>query len=781
MTFISFLDEKHHQIHYEELGFSVISHIDGEMITEKIAKYYNENEGTIFLKYKRGKVNVRKDNFLKKSIQYFEEQLQGVIEQDVCSIPYVDVDDQEYDGEQTIPDNLCTIMKTMKKWCTENNQGEGSMKGLVIYGFSLDDCLNLLKFPEIILENKIVASDSEKLSELIIAYNPSKRLIFLIRKGNLENLANDIKVSTNDIIKFVLVFFDVLKGSGVRVTNLLVTDQKLNENQFQCKFCNYQVILMESIESVDSFKKWLKYKNQNLSASVLQEDNEKFAKDFCAKLLFLVTTSDNQKKSHFCGMLPLKTDIPAEQMEEAKFLTPEELKIIYSKRKRHMVFSCYGSGISMVARKRAEIISGRLKDRLKVNESLHFICYSSNHKLQADKKYSNIKLRCNENLKNLFDIIKETVENEVSKNKIHIVAEQWDTGWFSDTHAMELGKMLNANEKLKDSYMFFAFGNIKIERMMKNSQDQHSPTWESKIFNRFNIDKEMLQYNKRNPMEINKLIVFTAKELKDKSTTFNLPLQDINETYPHFLRNAWKEIGNEDKHFTFDEIFEFYYRNKDPVFSSDESSAGRFVESHFKNIIEPSERGLKIKSDKPSIAVINYAEGGNKESMIKSLSKLFDKIIYQSYRDEEVYERTFGYCLLDKHVVLHFDVQNNIPEYFDAAFQLLGIKDNVTDKYEEFNENEDKNILICNYRSFRGFENPSVIVVVDPSLYHLKHCVLECLSRATVFLEVIVIKMLTIDKNQDSQETFQRIITSWKNENSRNKSLFRPCSFHPGR
>lgn len=808
MIFVSLIEEKDHQVYYDEIGFSVISHIDDKWITDKIPKYYDDNKNKVSLHFKRGKCRIKRDEFLDKSTQYFEQQLKGIIEQDVFSIPYVD---DEYDGAQILSSKFNTIMKTMKQWCNDSNQEEGEIKGIVIYGFCLDTYLKFLTFPEHIFKTNFEDSGKEELKEMIIVFNPSERLIFLIRSANPENLANGMKLSTNDTMKFTLLFFDVLKNSGARVINLLVTDMKLHQISLKCDACNSQVILMESLESCKSFKRWLTTKNENLSVSVLQEDtSEYFIRDFSAKLLFLITTSKISKESHFYGMLPLRSEIPLEQIEEANIPTSKELRIIHSKCKRHIVFSTYGSGISMVAQKRAEIISGRID-----NEILHFICSNKNFQLLTEKKISNVKLSCNEHLKNVFDIIKEIVENDSSEKKIHLVAEHYDPEQLSHTQVRELKDMINGNEKLKDSYIFLACGTIIKDRMIKNRHGQFISTSEWNIH--LHMEKEILQYNKRNTVEISELVVFTAEELKKQTTIFNLPYQDTRKnqfkkefkTQSEVHGQSSRELGkcksktnkrrtkkrnrkqdiapeikeieggsssNDQRYFTFDETFEFYYRNNDSASSVDESIAREIVKSQFKNILEPSQHGLKIKSVKPSIKIINHAASSNEEFKILSLSKMLRKIINKTYRNKKDY-KTLGYRDVDKHVVLHFDMQSNVPYYFDIAFTLLGKREKVTDRYEEFHKNEDKEILICNYRSFRGFENPSVIVVIDPSLYHLKFCIPECLSRATVFLEIIVMKMLASDKFQTSQETFQTIISKWENQESGSGPLFSPCPF----
>ena len=750
--FISFVDVKDHRIRDGELGFSVISHIDDELITGKIPKCHHKNKNKISLKLKYGKYKVRNDKLLNMSIQYYEQQLKGNMEA-VYSIPYID--DNDDDGDPTLPTDIRTIMKTLKKWCNNNdNQDGGTIKGLVVYGFSLDRYLEFLKFPKNVLESEIYTSDhvvyDKESNDIIIACNPAERVVFLFRIDNTENLKDGIKLSTNDAIKFELLNFDVLKNSGVRVINFLVTEKKLGEHPLSCEFCKDQVISMESIASSNSFAKFWNGKKKNFRFSVLQY-NENFLRDFCAKLLFLIATSEIPKDGLFHEMLPLRTEIPLEQMEEAEIPTPEELRIIRSKHKRHVVYGCYGSAISTVARKRAEMISNRLDGD---DEILYFLCCKLNYQLLEKGNKSNIKLHCNDDLSKPVDIVKNILKIEKAKKKIHVVAEQYDTEELSNAESIELNRIFKTDERFKDSYVFFAYGFITIERKIKFEGQEHSKE-------KWNMDSsfetEELKHNKRNSEEINKLVVSIAKELQNKPTTFSIPIQDAGERHSNNYRK-----------FTFDETFEFYYRNHS-VSLIDKCNTRLTVKSHFTYSMEPIQRGLMIKSVKPSIAIIN----GSKEFMIKRLSDILDKIFKRTYREQKDY-RVDQDCEVDKHVILHFDVQNDIPECFNAIFDCLDIREKVTNDYKEFNQKEGKKILICNYRSFRGNENPSVIVVLDPSLHHLKFCVPECFSRATVFLEIIVLKMLDNDESTNSQEPFQAIINKLRSQDGESELFFIP-------
>ena len=210
------------------------------------------------------------------------------------------------------------------------------------------------------------------------------------------------------------------------------------------------------------------------------------------------------------------------------------------------------------------------------------------------------------------------------------------------------------------------------------------------------------------------------------------------------------------------------------VFSNNQASGTVIVQSGFKYIIKPSKSEVNKALVKPSIVEIKYTEH-SKEFMILNLKITLDQIIHRNFRDQKDYD-ILKTCKREKHVILHFNIENDFPQYFKIAFQLMGKEKEVTNKYKEFIKDEDKTILICNYRTFRGLTNSSVIVVLEPSLYHQKFYVLESLSRATVVLDVIVLNMSPADESETSKETFQNTINKWKNSN-KIQSLFRPFKF----
>ena len=149
------------------------------------------------------------------------------------------------------------MLKTMEEWCYKY-QEEGDIKGLVIFGYSLDDHLKFLKYPVDILKNYLHSKTYTDFQETITVYNPTKKVIFLIRRArNKKELEYEMKLSIDDILKFVFLYNDILKNSGIKLINFLAADADVDCYRWKCRFCEHQVISMNSLNSSDSFQKWL--------------------------------------------------------------------------------------------------------------------------------------------------------------------------------------------------------------------------------------------------------------------------------------------------------------------------------------------------------------------------------------------------------------------------------------------------------------------------------------------------------------------------------------------
>ena len=447
-----FLVSEEHRNGYD--GYNVISHIPNEdPIANIFPKLFEENEDKIRILLKNGRRFLDKHQFGEYcKAEYFEKHLKTIMLQRVFILP--DAGLSKSNGNPTLQAPFDIILKTMANWCSKY-QKEGNIKGLVIFGYSLDEHLKFLKYPEDILKSYLYNKTFADFEETVLVYNPQKRLIFLIRRAKDKvSLEHEMK-SVDDTLKFVFLYNDILKNSSIKLINLLVTDADVDCYRWKCKFCEHQVISMNSLDSSDSFQKWLEKKECHFETDYNPANKSiAFSLAFSAKLLGFLASFQFSKENHFHWRLPSLTDNPTTQMAETTILlTLEQLRIVNSANKHLMIQGCYGSGKSLIALKKAEMTSKILKQ----NEILYFISYDSSSMLTRDIiSTSKMKLYSNERALKLSEII-NNIKKDHSKHNINLIVDEYDGEQLDEPEAKRLNEIFTADEKFRDSIICLVF------------------------------------------------------------------------------------------------------------------------------------------------------------------------------------------------------------------------------------------------------------------------------------------------------------------------------------
>ena len=691
--------------------------------------------------------------------EYFEKQFKKIMLQRVFTLPDSGLGKSNRNPILQAPFDI--ILNTMESWCGKS-QKEANIKGLVIFGYSLDDHLKFLKYPEDILKTCLYNERSADFQETVTVYNPQKKIIFLIRRAkDMKNLKHDMKFSIDDTLKFVFLYNDILKNSGIKLINLLVTDADVDCYRWECKFCEHQVISMNLLDSFDSFQNWLKKKECHFETDYDPANkNNTFSLDFSAKLLGFLASFQFSKENHFFWRLPSLTDNPTTQMAETTILlTLEQLRIVNSPNKHLMIQGCYGSGKSLIALKKAEMTSKILKE----NEILFFISYDSSSMLTTDiVSTSKMKLYRNKSALKLSEII-NNIKEDHPKHKINLIVDEYDAEQLDEPEAIKLNQMFTTDENFRDSIICLVFEALERERMVNGTK---------KKTNLLHLLKSMelrkLTYNKRNTLQIHNLVKVTTDVLKDQTTTVHVPFYTVKKsniqsefeatfkeernveaqgqiltTQQHKTEkdenNNVGENASEIKKLIFDEACK--YLNL-PI---DASTVTKEVTTTFRHR-ESKHSGHSIESEKPNLYEIYYPQ--ESPEFMLSLIVVLEQVIGKDYEN------------IAKHVILHFDVERGIPCIFDMAFKMMGILEKVTSRYEEFQKIDSKKIFIADFRAFRGLEYPRVVVVLDRNLSGLEQYLPECLNRCTTYLHAIL-----LNENSEMLEKTQylkSIITIWR-------------------
>ena len=119
--------------------------------------------------------------------------------------------------------------------------------------------------------------------------------------------------------------------------------------------------------------------------------------------------------------------------------------------------------------------------------------------------------------------------------------------------------------------------------------------------------------------------------------------------------------------------------------------------------------GHRIESDRPNLyEIYRPRESPVVPEFILSLIVVLEQVMGKDYED------------LEKHVILDFDVEKDIPSIFYMAFKMMAILKKVTSKYVEFKKKIGRKIFLGGFRAFRGLEYPRVLVVLDGNIRGLE-------------------------------------------------------------
>ena len=406
---------------------------------------------------------------------------------------------------------------------------------------------------------------------------------------------------------------------------------------------------------------------------------------------------------------------------------------------------------------------------LKQNEIMCFISYDSSSMFTTDIESTvNMKLYRNESALRLSNIINNIKESH-PEHKINLVVDEYDGEQLDEIEAIKLNKMFTRDEKFRDSIICLVFEALERERMVNGVRQR------ANLLSLLNSMKlKELTYNKRNTLQIHDLVKVSTDVLKNQTTKVRVPLyKGPNSKAQLGLDNALvkerkieksgqvsvvqkpKEEKDDDtdvienlsknKKFIFDEASKYF---KFPI---DVSVVTNEVTTKFRHR-ESKHSGHSIESEKPNLYEIFHSEGS--AEFLLSLIVVLEEIIFNHFKK------------IEKYVILHFDVEKDIPYIFYMAFKMMGILEHVTNKYKVFKKVDSKKIFIASFRAFRGLEYPRVLVVIDQNLIGLEQYLPECLNRCTTYLNAVLLKEDThmLKQIQHERKIMRNIITAWKKQ-----------------
>ena len=812
---------------YHGLEYTIISHIPNYNLIPRIIPHLFAENNEYFLIGNTGEGMVFNCNEFMRYCkeEYFYTHFKEIMEQDVVCLPYID--ENTININPILKSPFDTIIKTMKNWCKKNKgimkgfviHGYSLDSHLEFLNFPkrVSQSKEYCTFIEDLYQTVITYNPVEKVI-LLIKRAGSKPLEHEM-KLSVSDVIKFVLIYNVILNKSGIALINLL------VTDEVVDSYPWKCKY--CKTQVIPMKTLDSIQFFEQWWVKKDLRNKSLffkrKDSSPESNIKDFSYDFSAFILGFLAQYQSTTGKHFQGMLPSLTNKAENQIQESVITLPELLSIVNSGENRLFIKGCHGSGISIVARERAAVIAKTLE--YKEEEILYYICYDSiSQQLETMQDISQVKLFPNKSGRKLSDIFNEIIRNE-PKQKVHVIVDLYDSEDLDDAEVDKLNNLLRTDVKLKDSVISLFCKPVEKKRMVDNVERKSNMASDldgMKVVElKYNV-RNTIEINNFIEFNVNEL----TRQKADKTTTFfhrhrpntnKLSSQSENETRfsdltqnditaksiavsvqaatsspivdkTRDLENQVKERKNGKSKTQLEKVTETKISNKaiklndanistneyswtlDEALeycetSSDDRKNVKKIETTFYHI-EPIKCGHNVTFEIPSVYQINHPKNSNEFGIL--LAMVLRMILTDCKEERSRYDIldfeniTNGYDGA-KYVILHFDVRNDIPQYFQLVFKLMGMYDKVTDKYNEFKVDENKKILICNYRALGGLDFKRVIIMLYPTIHYLKHYLPACFSYSTAYLSIIVLTEVKLVENSNlDREPVKRVIDTWK-------------------
>ena len=683
------------------------------------------------------------------------------------------------------------IVDTMEKWCKEANASPSSLKGLVAHNF------NLSRFLEMFFRDKSDATNFCEWLEIkdfkgfgsaskpiVIVYNPQENVILLIRKSGEKKLSEEMEFCSDGMKIFMLLFGDECIQSGVKVICLLASNKTVPEN-LECKSCKNLVVSFGVLESYESFLPWMSDRSIDFDIKNTKKINKGKVIVIHEKLIGCLAAAP------YFENIPTFTDDADEQMKHVlMLLTHEQKNIIYSDKKHLIIRGPYGSGKSVVALKKLEIL---LKDseEYKRNEATYFICHDPKSALLTDiESIRTVKIHRHEGGKKLSELIKD-IFKETNTENVNLFVDEYDRENLDDIEIEALNRILE--EKFKGATFVLVLQSMEKERNV-TSKGKSTKVNKNKL-DLLNMTIVDLYRAMRNPMQIDNLILATQNFLKKEKTKYQYPLTkpvskasanletEYSEESAVFLKpketvkktaiqveildqpsiRESEDIGKSSGDVKDQTPFVVTNLEPEEAFATAQlpraSHKDKTIIVNQYRYVESTDMGHQISSDdKPELFEVDFEDTGK-----GSFEKLY--ALTCTFKEMNIHKSNLN----NKHVILHFDTSTNqSPELLATAFQHLKIQSKVTNNYKDFKGS--KSILVCYFRVFRGLEHANVTVYIDQDMYSMQHYLVEVMARCTNKLSVVVLRrsdaLSKIIKHWEGESKEKQLIDHWKVQES---------------
>ena len=687
-------------------------------------------------------------------------------------------------------------MNTLKKWCSPSNNGSG----LIVTNFDIINNLELLGLKKSDLTEILMKKEFQRDKQRLIVFNVVENIIFVIRRGS-DDLEEKIVNCIDDVNLLSLLLKEELNQRGVKIAGLLVRE-KSSANKHdtkKCYRCKYFIVPPEIFSTQESFLNfWLIFKDmkefEKVDAKETAMNKMQILQDVASKILGYMSR-------HNPGILPkLMENDPIKNIEQAEMLMDRyQMEIAYSKKTRIILQGDYGSGKTVIALKKIQLLLKTMQSK----ETIYYVSFDAKCELHHVIK-QRLKSFCklNQNVKviqgghSLSSIIESRIlpeEKEIGTKNIHLFVDEFSSEKLSKIEVYKLNKIFAEGTLFQN--VLIAAQPIKIDRHMIFRKGSTSQIEKGHWFQRLiKFEVYHLKYVMRTTVQINTLAKVTQDFLNYKSNEYNHCQDFVAAPTPDQLIIGIKENVqnyNHNKSLKFKAVFlkvikpmrkiMSYFNQETPLRSHSVSRLHRsksyrphtasditqFSTSGKSVQFNTSDNILRLSKEIPDYDELyklassgsNKSNTNNKKILttyaytcqskighgiqgpLPEIIKLAESIspLEQIGLIGIMLKKKFDRLELKQIVIIHFEPSDSLWQKSLLKLPQILPSLNVTTDVEFFLENcSDSLILVKNYKFVKGLEFSNVLLVVDSNEYYLKQFIPEAITRCQSNLLVLI-------------------------------------------
>ena len=436
------------------------------------------------------------------------------------------------------------VMSTLNAWCKTSSRKDAT--GLIIRNYDLKNHIDFCGITSHEVKNTLGFKDSENMfsfqenDERFLVFNPSLKIIFIIRlvetqKGESELLKKEVDYCIDEVNLLCFLLRDELENTGVIVTGLVTCLGEDNHSQSACNDCGSMIVPFEIFTSVDSFKSFCASFTSEKNFQDLAIRIATSGKKDTASLFQAVTQKILGYLAHLQfpllrkTILPVKTNSPTSDIKQAELLLDRyQMEIAYSNNKRVWLEGNYGTGKTVVALKKLDLLSQGLKDK----EVICYINFARKSPLdfvikQRFEKSEKVRAITGEiSLSNTINHQILPKERQLGTKNVHLIVDEYSVQDLSIEEAQSLGQIFAKEQKLINSTVLIAAQPIEINRIdnfyengMKREFSQRKHELD-KLIKIMGMKKKTLRNVMRTTVEINALAEITQEYLDNQSNEY---------------------------------------------------------------------------------------------------------------------------------------------------------------------------------------------------------------------------------------------------------------------